>query len=62
MHTSVITDHDSYLVIELADAPTQNILGQLPAVCAFISEGLASGGAVLIHGLNGISRRFEDGA
>ena len=48
----------SYLVIELADAPTQNILGQLPAVCAFVSEGLAGGGAVLIHGLNGISRRF----
>uniref|UniRef100_A0A1B6FE77 Tyrosine-protein phosphatase domain-containing protein n=1 Tax=Cuerna arida TaxID=1464854 RepID=A0A1B6FE77_9HEMI len=45
-----------YLVLNIADSPTENIIQHIPEVKRFIDECLAGGGKVLIHGNGGISR------
>lgn len=49
-------DHFSYLVLDVADLPTDNIIRHFPKVKAFIDDCLYKGGKVLIHGNAGISR------
>ncbi|KYM86535.1 Serine/threonine/tyrosine-interacting protein [Atta colombica] len=45
-----------YLVLEIADTITENIIQHFKKVKAFIDEALNLGGRVLIHGNAGISR------
>ncbi|XP_071644717.1 serine/threonine/tyrosine-interacting protein B isoform X3 [Temnothorax longispinosus] len=45
-----------YLVLEIADTITENIIQHFKKVKAFIDEALISGGRVLVHGNAGISR------
>ena len=45
-----------YLVLNIADTATENIIQHFHKVKAFIDDGLNSGGQVLVHGNAGISR------
>lgn len=45
-----------YLVLDIADTATENIIQHFQKVKLFIDEGLESGGRVLVHGNAGISR------
>ncbi|KAG7197333.1 hypothetical protein KM043_018446 [Ampulex compressa] len=49
-------DKFKYLVLDIADTATENIIQHFQKVKAFIDEGLISGGQVLVHGNAGISR------
>ncbi|XP_012278740.1 serine/threonine/tyrosine-interacting protein isoform X2 [Orussus abietinus] len=49
-------DNFKYLVLDIADTATENIIQHFQKVKAFIDEGLNSGGQVLVHGNAGISR------
>ncbi|XP_017799608.1 PREDICTED: serine/threonine/tyrosine-interacting protein-like [Habropoda laboriosa] len=49
-------DKFKYLVLNIADTATENIIQHFQKVKAFIDEGLNSGGQVLVHGNAGISR------
>jgi len=49
-------DHFTYLVLDIADSVTENIIVHFPKVKCFIDETLAAGGKVLLHGNAGISR------
>lgn len=49
-------DKIKYLVVEMADTFTQNLITHLSECRSFIDECLASGGKCLVHGSNGISR------
>lgn len=49
-------DRFQYLVLDIADTATENIIQHFQRVKAFIDEGLNSGGQVLVHGNAGISR------
>ncbi|XP_043284040.1 serine/threonine/tyrosine-interacting protein-like isoform X2 [Venturia canescens] len=49
-------DKFKYLVLDIADSATENIIQHFQKVKAFIDEGLNSGGQVLVHGNAGISR------
>ena len=60
-HTvSILQDWPStgphHLSIHLDDAEMENLLVQLPRVCDFIDQAVASGGVVLVHCLGGVSR------
>ncbi|XP_076682265.1 serine/threonine/tyrosine-interacting protein isoform X2 [Andrena cerasifolii] len=48
--------HIVYLVLDIADTATENIIHHFQQVKAFIDEGLNSGGQVLVHSNAGISR------
>lgn len=45
-----------YLVLDIADNVTENIIQHFPKVRLFIDESLSNGGKTLIHGNAGISR------
>ncbi|GFG32565.1 hypothetical protein Cfor_12346 [Coptotermes formosanus] len=45
-----------YLVLNIADSVTENIIQHFPKVRQFVDESLAMGGKTLIHGNAGISR------
>lgn len=45
-----------YLVLDLSDAETENLIMQFPEVNRFIDEALQQGGKVLVHGNGGTSR------
>ncbi|XP_014603523.1 PREDICTED: serine/threonine/tyrosine-interacting protein-like isoform X2 [Polistes canadensis] len=47
---------DRYLVLNIADTTTENIIQHFKNVKEFIDEGINSGGQVLVHGNAGISR------
>ncbi|XP_034941620.1 serine/threonine/tyrosine-interacting protein-like isoform X2 [Chelonus insularis] len=49
-------DKFEYLVLNIADTATENIIQHFRTVKAFIDKGLHSGGRVLVHGNAGISR------
>ncbi|XP_076657110.1 serine/threonine/tyrosine-interacting protein [Halictus rubicundus] len=49
-------DKFKYLVLNIADTATENIIQHFQKVKTFIDEGLSSGGQVLVHGNAGISR------
>lgn len=49
-------DQFKYLVLNIADTATENIIRHFQKVKAFVDEGLNSGGQVLVHGNAGISR------
>ncbi|XP_076682264.1 serine/threonine/tyrosine-interacting protein isoform X1 [Andrena cerasifolii] len=49
-------DKFQYLVLDIADTATENIIHHFQQVKAFIDEGLNSGGQVLVHSNAGISR------
>lgn len=49
-------DKFKYLVLNIADTITENIIQHFRMVKMFIDEGLNSGGQVLVHGNAGISR------
>lgn len=49
-------DTFKYLVLDIADTATENIIQHFQKVKAFIDEGINSGGQVLVHGNAGISR------
>ncbi|XP_015119971.1 serine/threonine/tyrosine-interacting protein isoform X2 [Diachasma alloeum] len=49
-------DQFKYLVLNIADVATENIIQHFPTVKKFIDEGLNSQGHVLVHGNAGISR------
>ncbi|XP_029037087.1 serine/threonine/tyrosine-interacting protein-like isoform X2 [Osmia bicornis bicornis] len=49
-------DKFKYLVLNIADTATENIIQHFHKVKTFIDEGLNSGGQVLVHGNAGISR------
>ncbi|XP_034246991.1 serine/threonine/tyrosine-interacting protein B-like isoform X2 [Thrips palmi] len=49
-------DRFSYLVLDIADCPTENIIQHFRAVRDFINESHERGGKTLIHGNAGISR------
>lgn len=49
-------DKFKYLVLNIADTATENIIQHFHKVKTFIDEGLTSGGHVLVHGNAGISR------
>lgn len=38
-----------HMVVEVDDVEDENLLEHFPAATRFIDEGLASGGAVLVH-------------
>lgn len=46
----------SYLVLNIADSVTENIIHHFPTVKRFIDECHLNGGKVLVHGNGGISR------
>lgn len=46
----------TYMVLDIADSPTQNIIQFFPRVTQFIDQCRAAGGRVLVHGNAGISR------
>lgn len=45
-----------YLVLDIADSVTENIIQHFPKVRQFVDESLSNGGKTLIHGNAGISR------
>ncbi|PNF41472.1 Serine/threonine/tyrosine-interacting protein [Cryptotermes secundus] len=45
-----------YLVLDIADNVTENIIQHFPKVRQFVDESLSNGGKTLIHGNAGISR------
>jgi serine/threonine/tyrosine-interacting protein len=45
-----------YLVLDIADNVTENIIQHFPKVRQFVDESLSMGGKTLIHGNAGISR------
>ncbi|KAI4488181.1 PREDICTED: serine/threonine/tyrosine-interacting protein-like isoform X1 [Polistes canadensis] len=49
-------DRFKYLVLNIADTTTENIIQHFKNVKEFIDEGINSGGQVLVHGNAGISR------
>ncbi|XP_014217629.1 serine/threonine/tyrosine-interacting protein B-like [Copidosoma floridanum] len=49
-------DKFKYLVLDIADSKTENIIQHFRLVKRFIDEGLNSGGRVLVHGNAGMSR------
>lgn len=49
-------DHFTYLVLNIADKTTENIIRHFPMVRTFLNECQSSKGKVLIHGNTGISR------
>ncbi|XP_051153497.1 serine/threonine/tyrosine-interacting protein B-like [Leptopilina boulardi] len=49
-------DRFKYLVLNIADVATENIIQHFQKVKTFIDESLLSGGQVLVHGNAGISR------
>ncbi|KAK9503180.1 hypothetical protein O3M35_011805 [Rhynocoris fuscipes] len=49
-------EHFKYLILDIADSGTQNIIQHFPTVRDFINDTLESGGKVLVHGNGGISR------
>ncbi|KAL3875089.1 hypothetical protein ACJMK2_038023 [Sinanodonta woodiana] len=49
-------DMFEYLVLDVADTVTENIIRYFPKVRDFVDKALKSGGKVLIHGNAGISR------
>ncbi|XP_057330069.1 serine/threonine/tyrosine-interacting protein-like [Microplitis mediator] len=49
-------DDFEYLVLNIADTVTENIIQHFRRVKEFINKGLNSGGRVLVHGNAGISR------
>ncbi|OAD53098.1 Serine/threonine/tyrosine-interacting protein [Eufriesea mexicana] len=49
-------DKFKYLVLNIADTATENIIQHFQKVKVFIDEGLNSGGQALVHGNAGISR------
>lgn len=49
-------DRFRYLVLDIADSPTENIIQHFPTVREFVDSCLSSGGRVLVHGNAGISR------
>lgn len=49
-------DKFKYLVLDIADSATENIIRHFRKVKAFVDEGINSGGQVLVHGNAGISR------
>ncbi|XP_014671752.1 PREDICTED: serine/threonine/tyrosine-interacting protein-like isoform X2 [Priapulus caudatus] len=50
------TDSFKYLVVDIADSPTDNIIQHFPKVKQFVDECLDNDGKALIHGNAGISR------
>ncbi|KAI8481073.1 hypothetical protein Bbelb_412390 [Branchiostoma belcheri] len=51
------SDHFRYLVLDVADKTTENIIQHFPKVKEFMDQCLQTGGKVLVHGNGGISRR-----
>jgi len=49
-------DRFSYLVLDIADQTTENIIQHFPKVKAFLDNCLSKGGKALLHGNAGISR------
>ncbi|KAK7792264.1 hypothetical protein R5R35_000070 [Gryllus longicercus] len=49
-------DRFKYLILDIADTVTENIIQHFPKVRQFVDESLTSGGKTLIHGNAGISR------
>ncbi|ESO86164.1 hypothetical protein LOTGIDRAFT_195282 [Lottia gigantea] len=49
-------EHFRYLVLDIADLVTENIIQHFPKVKEFIDDCLQNGGQVLVHGNAGISR------
>ncbi|XP_020284514.1 serine/threonine/tyrosine-interacting protein-like isoform X2 [Pseudomyrmex gracilis] len=49
-------DRFKYLVLDIADTITENIIQHFRTVKTFIDEGLQLGGRILVHGNTGISR------
>ncbi|KAI0212762.1 Serine/threonine/tyrosine-interacting protein A [Lamellibrachia satsuma] len=49
-------DHFKYLVLDIADSVTENIIRYFPKVKRFLEECFAIGGRALVHGNAGISR------
>lgn len=47
-----------YKVIEMRDHPTEGIIVKFPEARDFIKLALGGGGKILIHGVNGMSRRY----
>ena len=45
-----------YKVINILDSSNQSLLRHFPAAIAFIKDGMARGGGVLVHGDAGVSR------
>lgn len=45
-----------YLVLDIADNNTENIIRHFSTVSLFIEEAISSGGKCLVHGNAGISR------
>ncbi|CAG5115790.1 unnamed protein product, partial [Candidula unifasciata] len=48
--------HFTYLVLDIADSPTENIIQHFKETKKFIDRCLAQGGKVLVHGNGGLSR------
>lgn len=48
--------HFEYMVLNIADSPTENIIPYIPKISAFLDSCFQSGGKALIHGNTGISR------
>lgn len=48
--------HFNYLVLDIADCPTENIIKHFRQTKDFIDQCLQSGGRILVHGNGGISR------
>ena len=46
------------VVVPINDVGSANLLDELEMCCAFISRARAGGGAVLVHCMAGISRRY----
>ncbi|KAJ4428619.1 hypothetical protein ANN_24664, partial [Periplaneta americana] len=49
-------DKFKYLILDIADTVTENIIQHFPKVRQFVDESVTSGGKTLIHGNAGISR------
>ncbi|KAK6621132.1 hypothetical protein RUM43_011438 [Polyplax serrata] len=49
-------DRFKYLVLNIADTNTENIIKHFPNVCVFIEEAISNGGKCLVHSNAGISR------
>eukprot|EP00037_Helgoeca_nana_P012266 m.111124 g.111124 ORF g.111124 m.111124 type:complete len:296 (+) comp21358_c0_seq1:219-1106(+) len=49
-------DHFDYLVVDVADDSSENIISHFPEVRAYIDNALETNGRVLMHGNAGISR------
>ncbi|GFN99174.1 serine/threonine/tyrosine-interacting protein [Plakobranchus ocellatus] len=48
--------HFNYLVLDIADSPTENIIKYFKQTRDFIDQCLQGGGKILVHGNGGISR------